>query len=83
MTSDVARAKVDRHDELVALYARHGGEMPTREQIASELTALGAKGPAAALRNGLDDEENRLLFSTTDPNAIAELVLRGLETLGL
>ena len=92
MSTENARAKVvakvdgverSIYDELVGLYEQYGGDFPSREAIAEEIRQIGAKGPAAALHNGLDDEENRLLFRTTDPIRIAELVLTGLERLGI
>jgi hypothetical protein len=92
MTTDVARKSVCRkqgdalvscYDEVASHYARHGGVMPSREAIASEIKAWGEHGPEAALCNGLDDAQNRELFVTTDPIRIAELVLTGLLALGL
>ena len=40
-----------------------------------------ATGPAAALRNGLSDAENRELFACTEARRIADLVLTGLVNL--
>ena len=81
MTSKVARDRVSEYDAIAGLYATHGGEFLTREAVAAELSALGAGGPASALRNGLSDAENRELFRSLDPIQIAELVLTGLERL--
>jgi hypothetical protein len=81
MTTAVARAKVLHHDAVAALYAQHGGEFLTREALAAELVAFGTGGPALALKNGLDDAENRELFHSLDPARIAGLVLTGLERL--
>jgi hypothetical protein len=83
MTTQVARERVTEYDAIVGLYTTHGGEFLTREALATELSAFGAAGPANALRNGLDDHENRELFLSLDPVQIAELVLTGLERLGI
>ncbi|HEY4597337.1 MAG TPA: hypothetical protein VIJ02_13135, partial [Thermoanaerobaculia bacterium] len=82
MTEAVAAANVPWHGEIRQLYERHGGEPPDREKVAGEIMTYGRNGPAAALHNGLDDEENRELFATPDPHRIAGLVLTGLERLG-
>lgn len=83
MTTERARQAVKHYDDVAALYVRHGGEFQTRETVADELHAFGKDGPAAALANGLSDEENADLFETVDPVRIAELVLKGLGRLGL
>ncbi|MEM6368477.1 MAG: TIR domain-containing protein [Myxococcota bacterium] len=81
MTTEVARESVPHYDEIVRLYDEHGGEIPSREEIAETLREAGAAGPAAALQNGLDDEENRFLFETESPTDAARLILKGLENL--
>jgi len=69
-------------DELVALYESHELPLDTAEALAQELAQLGSDGPAAALNNGLSDEENVELFSCADPQRATELILRGLKELG-
>jgi hypothetical protein len=81
MTSAIAQAKVPMYAEVAGLYQKYGVELPSREALAMEVSALGAQGPAAALCNGLDNLENRELFQTRDPIRMAELVLTGLERL--
>lgn len=49
--------------------------------MAQEIAARNKLGPAAALNNGLIDDENRQLFHTAHPPQIAELVLTGLSRL--
>lgn len=82
MTEAQAAANVQWHNEIRQLYERYGGEPANRDEVAEELMTYGRNGPAAALFNGLDDEENRELFATSDPHRIATLVLTGLERLG-
>lgn len=81
MTEEEAKKNVAGHVEILALYERYGGEPAFRDRVAEELRSVGSRGPAAALRNGLDDEENRELFATADAHRIATLVLTGLERL--
>jgi hypothetical protein len=83
MTTAVASARVKEYEALAGLYTKHAGEFPTREALVAEFGAFGVRGPGAALRNGLDDAENRELFRSRDPIRIAELVLTGLERLGI
>lgn len=82
MTEAAAAANVPWHREIREMYERYGGEPVSRDELSEELMTYGRKGPAAALLNGLDDEENRELFATPDPHRIATLVLQGLERLG-
>ncbi len=79
--SATSEAAVAGQTELKAAYAEHGGDLHSREELAAELTRLGKDGPAAALNNGLTDEENRELFHCTEAARIAELVLTGLDKL--
>jgi hypothetical protein len=81
MTEEEAIRNVTSHGEILALYERYGGEPAHRDEVAEELRGYGSKGPAAALQNGLDDDDNRELFATADPHRIATLVLTGLERL--
>jgi hypothetical protein len=81
MTEDFAAANVPGYAELRELYAGHGGQPPDFGALAEELRKLGADGPGEALANGLDNAENRELFTATDPHTIATLVLTGLERL--
>lgn len=74
-------AKVSVYDEALACAREHGLPFDTREAVAAELAALQPGGLAAALRNGLDDADNRELLHTRDGRRIVELVLRGLTQL--
>lgn len=76
--SDSSGAKTPYYNELVGLYKSHGGTIESREEIAAWLREQGAQGPASALKNGLNDSENRRLFVSTDPREVAGLVLEGL-----
>jgi hypothetical protein len=82
MTEGAAAANVKWRDEILRLFERYGGEPPNRDELSRELMGYGRNGPAAALGNGLDDDENRELFSISDPHRIATLVLSGLGRLG-
>lgn len=81
MTTARARANVEGYDELAKFYAKQGQEFRDREGLAVEIKALGISGPAAALHNGLNDGENRELFTSIEPRRIAELILTGLSRL--
>ncbi len=48
----------------------------------NDLQQAGRQGPAAALNNGLTDEENRLLFQADEPQTAVRLILSGLERIG-
>lgn len=78
MTTAEMRQLAPHHDGVAAVYARYGEVSPSPESIAAELHELGAGGVAGALRNGLDEEENRELFRSVDPVRVAQLVLEGL-----
>lgn len=81
MTEEVARENTPFYDEIASLYRAHGHEFQTREELAAEIASLGASGPAEALCNGLDDDENRELFQCIEPRRIVGLILTGLERL--
>jgi hypothetical protein len=81
MTTAAASANVPGYDALAKFYAQHGHEFHPREGLAAEIKAYGVYGPAAALRNGLNDDENRELFTCIEPRRIAELILTGLSRL--
>lgn len=83
MTTAGMRQVVPHYDELAAMYTRYGGALPSAESIAAELGELGSRGIAAAMNNGLDDEENRALFRSIDPVRVAQWVLVGLGRLGI
>lgn len=57
------------------------GRLLHPEAMAREIFARHEPGPAAALNNGLTDDENRELFHGAHPPLIAELVLTGLSRL--
>ena len=60
-------------------YAQYGGDFRSMEQMGADIAAACAGvGLVEALRNGLDDAENRELMRCTDPQRIARLVLTGL-----
>lgn len=79
---ETGTAWVKQHDPDYSLlcdeYRRHGDEVTSPEEVAKTLQALGQLGPAKALDNGLDDDENDELFFTTDSYRIVELILTGL-----
>jgi hypothetical protein len=81
MTTATACSNVPGYDDLAQFYAQQGREFHKREELAAEIKAFGAKGPAAALQNGLNDDENRELFTCVEPRRIAELILTGLSRL--
>ena len=81
MTTASACANVPGYDALAIFYAQHGKEFHKREELAAEIKEFGVNGPAAALHNGLNDEENRELFTSIEPRRIAELILTGLSRL--
>ena len=81
MTTQVARQEVTYYDDVAALYQEHGQEFKTREELASEIRSFGHPGPAAALKNGLSDEQNRELFYCADARRAAELILTGIRKL--
>lgn len=58
------------------------GSLVTPDRVVADLKAAGRAGLAAALHNGLSDEENLELLHSTDPPRIAELVLEGLARIG-
>lgn len=78
MTTATAYANVPGYDDLENFYAKQRRDFYKREELAAEIKAFGSKGPAAALHNGLNDDENRELFACIEPRRIAELILTGL-----
>lgn len=78
LTTDWYRREVPQYDAAQALLDQTGVGTVAPESIQRELAALGSSGPAAALNNGLDDGENREMFSSTDPTRLVELLLLGL-----
>jgi hypothetical protein len=71
-------ASIPGSDELRAEYRRRGHQVQTPEELAAELSQAGAGGIAAALNNGLSEEENTELFGSDDPQRIVTLILEGL-----
>ena len=53
------------------------------QRMASDLKSAGTEGLAAALNNGLTDEENQELFVCCEPEQIVRLILTGLKNLAL
>ncbi len=78
LTLDSFRQRVPNYEATLAVFEQTGRALETPEAIANELAELGRDGPAAALNNGLDDNENREMFTGTDPLRLVELVLLGL-----
>jgi hypothetical protein len=66
------------YEALVAEYQQRGDPLQTPEGAAAELRRLGTTGIAKALQNGLDDAENRELFTSSNAQRIVELILVGL-----
>jgi hypothetical protein len=54
------------------------GSLLLPETIGKDVANRAAGGLANALNNGLDDEQNKELFRSSDPHRIAELILTGL-----
>jgi hypothetical protein len=71
-------AAIPGSDELRAEYRRRGHQVQTPEELATELRQAGTGGVAAALNNGLSEEENTELFGSDDPQRIVTLILEGL-----
>ena len=81
LTTTWCEQELDGWSELVGVYASKGVPIETPETLRDELRSLGAAGPAAALANGLDDDENRQLFVTDDADLAVSLILAGLQHL--
>lgn len=58
------------------------GYLAEPSSILQDLQHAGRRGPAAALNNGLTDDENRCLFLADEPDTVVQLLLTGLERLG-
>ena len=69
---DVLPAELDVAEELDV------GRSSVREAFAA-LKAFGVAGLAAALKNGLSDEENNVLIDAEDSLCIVSLILKGLQ----
>lgn len=78
LTTEWCRQEVLGWEQLSAEYRRRGRDALQPEDAATRLLALAPQGPAQALSNGLDDQENEELFETTNPRRVVELVLAGL-----
>lgn len=78
LTPESFRQRVPHYDRALALFEQLGRPLETPEVLAEELAERGRAGPAAALDNGLGDEENRELFTSSDPLRLVELILLGL-----
>jgi hypothetical protein len=76
-----AMRNIPHYEAAQALFGQHGGEFYSMERIGAEIKALGQQGLASALNNGLDEDENRELMRSTDPQRVAGLVLAGLARL--
>ncbi|GAA2611541.1 TIR domain-containing protein [Paractinoplanes durhamensis] len=71
-------ANVAGWQDLRAEFDRRDPSAPSPEAMAAELAAFGTSGLAGAFHNGLTEDENRELVTTTDPWRAVELILRGL-----
>ena len=74
-----ARQNVPDYDKVLALYARHGGDLCLISKIGEDITTCTQDGLSKAFNNGLSEQENLELMHCTDAQRIAELVLTGLE----
>ena len=57
------------------------GRLITPLSMLQDLQQAGRLGPAAALNNGLNDHENRLLFNSDEPQTAIQLTFTGLQRL--
>ena len=57
------------------------GRLITPLSMLQDLQQAGRLGPAAALNNGLNDHENRLLFNADEPQTAIQLTFTGLQRL--
>lgn len=76
-----AEAYVPSYTDTVAWYAKHGVQFTSMVEMGQRIFERGKMGLAAALNNGLDDDENRELTTVADPMRVAALILRGLANL--
>jgi hypothetical protein len=73
-----AKNNITDYEKSTAFYAQHGGEFRSAAAMCAEILRGSKRSVADALRNGLDDKENRELMLCTDAQRIAQLVLQGL-----
>jgi hypothetical protein len=78
LTSAWCQSRVAGWSELIDEYGHRGYPVVTPEEMTEELGRRGAGGLAAALHNGLSDDANDELATTTDPWRAVHLVLDGL-----
>lgn len=76
-----AKQNIPHYDAARALFDEHGGTFHSIEQIGEEIKAIAYAGTASALNNGLNDDENNKLMTSTDPQYIVRLILTGLARL--
>ena len=69
---------VPQLQDTLELFDTYGGLAPCLHEICEFMRGVGRLGPAAALKNGLSDEENVELFQSLDARRIAELIMTGL-----
>lgn len=82
MTTAWFSANVTGWTDLADEYRRYDRAALSPEEVATELKATGAGGLAAALNNGLSENECLELANADDPRRIVELILRGLAVTG-
>lgn len=80
-TESWAEQNIPHYDAARALFDEHGGTFHSIEQIGEEIKAIAHAGMASALNNGLNDDENYKLMTSTEPQHIARLILIGLARL--
>tara|TARA_R110002094_G_scaffold201559_2_gene173037 strand:+ start:2830 stop:4920 length:2091 start_codon:yes stop_codon:yes gene_type:complete len=71
-------AEVPDMVQVRELFQEHGGIPLDTVGMGEGFAESGKLGPEVALKNGLTDAENEVLFRSTDARRIAELVLTGL-----
>jgi hypothetical protein len=73
-----ARHHISDLDVAIELYSSYGGAFHSMERMGADISACAHSGIAQALNNGLNDDENRELMHSVNPQRIAWLVLTGL-----
>ena len=81
-TDEFAQKNVPNYRQVLELYSKQGIPFVSASQMMKDIKTAGAKGIAAALNNGLNDEQNQELFGIVDPVLTAELIVSGIRSLG-
>lgn len=77
LTRDYQCERSVRHDAYAPLYDEYNRRHPDAPIDYDALCAQFAQAGIAGLRNGLDEEDNRILFETDDVDEMIALVLKG------